>query len=135
MGFKKWTGRRIDRLFTAIAGLAGGVAAGQFPQYIAQYLQRLGGHIDEARRSALEFGIPELTQRARELEEGMQAIQEASILGKIFAFFRHADWNIAGRAWEHFTPGITFDPEGLIYMLIGSFIGFVIYDLFTGLFQ
>ena len=35
--------------------VAGAVAFSQFPEFIQQYLQRLGGHLDEARRHLAEF--------------------------------------------------------------------------------
>lgn len=41
----------LDRLLC----VAGAVAFSQFPEFIQQYLQRLGGHLDEARRQVEEF--------------------------------------------------------------------------------
>lgn len=41
----------LDRIFSVL----GAVSLAQFPQYIQQYLQRLGGHADEARRIVLRF--------------------------------------------------------------------------------
>ena len=37
----------VDRVFTVL----GAVTLSQFPQFYGQYMQRLGGHLDEARRS------------------------------------------------------------------------------------
>src|SRR3954471_24132107 len=41
----------IDRLLC----VAGAVAFTQVPEFFQQYLQRLGGHLDEARRQLLQF--------------------------------------------------------------------------------
>lgn len=44
-----------ERLFDRILCVAGAVAFSQFPEFIQQYLQRLGGHLDEARRQVMKF--------------------------------------------------------------------------------
>ncbi len=41
----------LDRLLC----VAGAVAFSQFPEFVQQYLQRLGGHLDEARRQVAKF--------------------------------------------------------------------------------
>jgi DUF2937 family protein len=41
----------IDRLLC----LAGAVAISQFPEFFQQYAQRLGGHVDEARRQVAQY--------------------------------------------------------------------------------
>lgn len=45
----------IIRTLAVLAGLAGGVAASQLPEYAQQYRQRLGGAIDELARVMAEF--------------------------------------------------------------------------------
>ncbi|NLY89597.1 MAG: DUF2937 family protein [Firmicutes bacterium] len=41
--------RIMDGLADRIISIAGAVGLAQFPQFFAQYLQRLGGHLEEAR--------------------------------------------------------------------------------------
>lgn len=41
----------LDRVFAA----AGAIAFAQFPQFVAQYIQRLGGHVDEAARNVSQY--------------------------------------------------------------------------------
>src|SRR4051794_30655312 len=41
----------LDRIFCVV----GAVVFTQFPEFLQQYLQRLGGHLDEARRQLLQF--------------------------------------------------------------------------------
>lgn len=41
----------IDSIIDRGFALAGAVVMAQFPQFVAQYLQRLGGHVDEAGRN------------------------------------------------------------------------------------
>ena len=45
-------GRLIRRFPEGLAGLSGGSAASQFPSYYGQYLQSLGGRLDQAREQA-----------------------------------------------------------------------------------
>jgi hypothetical protein len=117
----------LDRFLAALAGAAGGLMFVQFPQFLAQYLQRLGGHIDEATLSAMKFKIPELAARAQELKTGLDAISGAPALMKIPSFLYHAQWDIAKAAWKNFTPGMTFNDAGLLYFFCGLVIALLLY--------
>jgi hypothetical protein len=46
-----WPVRFIDSLMDRICAVLGAVLLAQFPQFLVLYLQRLGGHTDEARRN------------------------------------------------------------------------------------
>ncbi len=43
--------RFVDSILDRICAVLGALAFAQFPQYCAQYIQRLGGHVDEAARN------------------------------------------------------------------------------------
>lgn len=43
--------RVLDAIIDRVVAAAGALLFAQFPQFYAQYLQRLAGHVDEARRS------------------------------------------------------------------------------------
>jgi len=120
---------QLDLLLHAFSGITVGLALAQFPQFLAQYMQRLGGHIDEAQRAAAAFKIPELTQRAAELDERLRAIVAAPPFYKIAAFLKHGDWEIAKAAWKNFTPGLTFSSEEIVYLILGCFLGMGFYGL------
>jgi hypothetical protein len=53
--FLRYPFRVMDGLADRVMALAGAIALAQFPQYFAQYIQRLGGHLDEARRSVSQY--------------------------------------------------------------------------------
>ncbi|NBB92620.1 MAG: DUF2937 family protein [Gammaproteobacteria bacterium] len=141
-----WMGRKVDNLGSAVAGAGGGMGLSQAPAYTQAYLQRLGGHLDEARRTLglVERGIlvPELTpaeraqavegfaDRVAELEVTHAAIADASPMMQPLLMMRHADSEIAARAWEAFTPAIPIDAPSLIWTGIGVFIALVVYELF-----
>lgn len=44
-----------ETLFDRVLCVAGALAFSQMPEFMQQYLQRLGGHLDEARRHLQEF--------------------------------------------------------------------------------
>ena len=47
--------RTVETLFDRALCVIGAVAFAQLPEFIQQYRQRLGGHLDEARRQLAEF--------------------------------------------------------------------------------
>lgn len=128
MGLKKYLRNKADKIGAIASGVGGAGLLGQFPQYLAQYYQRLGGHIDEARLIAEQEAIPRLLERANNLEAGLQKIQDSGTLEKIVSFVRNAEWSVAQRAYEAFTPGMTFDSEGLTYAAVGAGAGFLLYE-------
>lgn len=122
-----WLLGRIDRLAAACFGLCGGLALAQFPQYLAQYLQRLGGHVDEANLAAGLYKLPELAARAARLAADLHAVMHAAPLLRLPAFLLHADWAVAGQALRHFSPGMTFASEEICYLAAGAVLGVALY--------
>ncbi len=45
----------LESLFDRALAIVGAITLAQFPQFYSQYLQRLGGHLDEARRIVAEY--------------------------------------------------------------------------------
>lgn len=120
---------KLDRLITAAFGAAGAVLLAQFPQFLTQYLQRLGGHIDEARLASSNYKLSELARRADLLKEGLTNILNAPPVLKLPKFITNAEWDIATAAYKNFTPGISFDAQGLYYMGSGIIAGLLLYGL------
>lgn len=119
--------RFFERFVLVAWGLAGGLALAQFPQFLAQYLQRLGGHIDEAGLAAKLYALPELSTRAAKLATGLQAIEGAGPFFRLPAFLANAQWTIAREALRHYAPGMTFTSEELCYLAAGALLGIVVY--------
>ena len=128
MKIKKYVSDKADKIGAIASSITGAGMLGQFPQYLAQYAQRIGGHIDEARIIAQSEAMPKLLERAETLEAGLEKIMSAGVLEKIVTFTRHAEWSIAKRAYEAFTPGMTFDSEGITYAAIGAGLGYLAYE-------
>lgn len=140
-----WLLRKADGLGSALAGAGGGMSLSQAPAFAHAYLQRLGGHLDEARRtlSLVERGIlvPELTaaeraqavtgfaERVQELEMAWSAIAEANPVLQPLMLLRHGDGDIARRAWEAFTPALPLDSPALVWTALGVLAALLLYEL------
>ncbi len=118
---------KIDRLTTAVFGTAGGLVLAQFPQFLAQYIQRIGGHIDEAMLASKKYNLPDLAARVKDLKAGLYGITGASPLLKLPEFIIHSDWSITAETYKNFTPGMTFNEQGLYYLGAGVLIGILVY--------
>src|SRR6056297_277669 len=131
----KWLARRLDHLGSATAGGAGGLGFSQAPAFTQAYLQRLGGHVDEARRTidklaggdilpwlnaeSRQQAVVELSVRLSELERYQQLLADSPALLRPVTLMRHADWSIARRAAETFAPAIPLEPASIVWTLIG----------------
>ena len=140
-----WVGRKLDTLFGALLAAVGGMACSQFQAFAQQYLQRLGGHLDEARRvkeglwegaspATLEPGAWEAVQaaaaaRITEIEKAYQAIRDAGPAAKPFEFLRYLDPTTARQVATDFQPTLPLDLASLAYTGAGLVLGLVIYEL------
>ena len=55
MGAGRLVFSTFDKVFDRVLCVAGAVLFSQAPEFMQQYLQRLGGHLDEARRQLRQF--------------------------------------------------------------------------------
>ncbi|HKL53835.1 MAG TPA: DUF2937 family protein [Wenzhouxiangellaceae bacterium] len=140
----KWLARRLDHLGSATAGGAGGLGFSQAPAFTHAYLQRLGGHIDEARRTidklatgdilpwlggeSREQAVAELSLRLSELERFQQVLLDSPALLRPLTLMRHADWSIARGAAEAFVPAIPVDPASIVWTLTGVILAALAWD-------
>jgi hypothetical protein len=152
-------GRFGETILDRVLCVLGAVGLSQAPEFFQQYLQRLGGHLDEAklilagfadvaRRSGMtlqgyvdmlraqptaavaETGIQiaEIQTRVATLETAERALREANLWERPFVFFRHADWDIAGRTWEVFKPAVPVTLEGAVYAGAGMVLALLLYQ-------
>lgn len=139
-----WITRRLDHICAAAAGGVGGITLSQAPAFTNAYVQRLGGHIDEAARTValLRDGeilpwlgpagraeaVAELSTRLETLQDLHQRLADAPELLRPLALLRHGDWAIARSAAEAFTPAVPISPGALTWTLIGVVIAALVYD-------
>lgn len=142
----RWALARIDSLAsTAIAAVTGFVAS-QTMAFINAYLQRLGGHLDEARlgreillreqsvaaagNEVMREQLAAVTQaRIDTLETAYRAIEQAGVFWRPVAFLRHVDRDIAAATAQHFNPALPIDLPSLIFAAAGIVLGWVLWEL------
>jgi hypothetical protein len=140
-----WLTRKFDSLGGALFGGVAGAAASQFDAFVLQYLQRLGGHLDEAQRQytmvldteryrdmageARAILLADARSRVEELSIAAHSIADADILHRPFAFLAHMDTEIAARTFETFRPVLPVDVAGLVYAGVGVVLGLIVYEL------
>jgi hypothetical protein len=145
-----WLLRKVDMMGGAVIAGGAGAGASQLQAFMVQYLQRLGGHVDEAQRAFNALGQGEryrqmdgptremITEdalaRANELRAAHDAILQGDLISRPFAFFRHLDLDIAGRTWDGFSPALPFDTAGLAYAATGLLLGLALYELIKAAF-
>ncbi len=141
----RWTLRKIDALLGTILAAMSGVGFAQLPAFIQQYLQRLGGHVDEAQLNLAQFTAAtglrvldaptreiltvSLEARVSELATGEAAIGGARASVRPFIFLRELDIDIAMATFRAFEPALPLSSAGLIYGVAGIVAGWLFYEL------
>jgi len=142
----RWALRKIDSLFATVMAAVVGLAASQLELFIQYYLQRLGGHLDEARLTVrlLLDGQPAASTakqmiaaaaetRVAALASAHDAIAHAGVLTKPVVFFIHMNRDIALATAKEFQPGVPLDTAGIAYGVAGMIVAWLIYDVVRGL--
>lgn len=140
------------RLFYSLFAAAGGAGFSQFPEYLAHYLQRLGGRIDQAKvrveeieQDAAEKGmtVPDYIEsftasnahslegsrmqesyfQLADMEAAYQALSTAGTLQRPLAFAKHFDSGLVGATLGDFAPAVPLTSEGLVYGAVGAVAG------------
>jgi len=140
-----WLLGTFDRLIGTVIGAVAGVGASQTQAFIHAYLQRLGGHLDEARASYQKLQSGELLpgtdalsqqrmaeafgRRVDELSQAYGAIANADAFERPFQFVTHMDRSIAEATLANFTPALPLDTASLVYALVGIVLGWLLYEL------
>jgi len=142
-----WLLRKIDSLISTVVAATTGLAASQAQAFSAAYLQRLGGHIDEARLTlekirASDYAgalsvdvqaalVSAAERRLTDLARGYDALLGADPLWRPLALLHHADMTIAKAAFANFQPALPLDSASLISTLVGMVLGWLVYGLVT----
>lgn len=129
------------------------IAASQFPEFSQQYVQRLGGAVDELRLVAADFDTSaqsvgmtrdqaltsmtgnafqdarraDMTRsftRLERLEGDLATLQGADAFSRLRHVARFSDKGIAARAWEAYRPAVPVTFDGLVFAIGGFLAGF-----------
>lgn len=138
-----WLLRKVDNFLAAIIGASTGMVASQVHAFITQYLQTLGGRLNEARLSlddmqnGLHYTVmsPEVESvflhdartRVVELQSAYTAIAESNLLIRPISILNNADKSIVSRTISDFVPALPFDTSSIAYMFIGIILAFILY--------
>jgi len=145
----------IIRALALAAGLAGAAGFSQFPEFTQQYVQRLGGAVDELARSVQAFDrdaaalgldrdtalvqlstggvfgaaraetMRETLERHARLSGDLAALEGKSALSRVPLVAHFADPEIAGRTWQAYRPGVPVTTEGAIFAGSGFVSGWL----------
>lgn len=137
------------RALTLAGGIAGAAGLSQAPEFSQQYMQRLGGAVDELDRVVAEFDADAAAlnlSRAAALESlqdgGAMGAKRAETMGRTLARHEHmsaelsamegagaftrsyrvarfSDTEIAANTWAAFRPAVPLTVEGGIFAGIG----------------
>ena len=141
----RWLLRKFDSLAGTVLAAIGGLTAAQAPVFVQQYLQRLGGHVDEAHRNLVRvttddtftglaapvrFAV-EASARDRfvELESQRQAIAAAVPALRPVEFLQAFDPEIAAATLDGFEAALPLDPASLIYGAAGIVAAWLLYEV------
>lgn len=143
----------MGKLINIAGGVALGVSMSQFPEYSQQYVQRLGGAVDELYtvvrdfdNSAQEAGMSReeaLTSlsgteflenrnqdmsrtiaRHDRLSQNYANLREADAFSRLTQIHRLGDSQIIQGAWDDFQPAIPLSLESAILLVGGYVIGY-----------
>jgi hypothetical protein len=119
---------------------AGAAAFSQFPAFVQQYMQRLGGHRDEALRFVENLKarngvdtnlLAESEKRLYDLSQAIDALAIAGNFSRPRAFVEYFDPEIVRATAHIFQPAVPLTPEGFVYAGIGVIVGVMLFSLIT----
>ena len=142
----------LARAVILAGGLSGAASLSQFPEFSQQYVQRLGGAVDELRLFVEDFdadaasvglgrdaALEELSKggalgaaraetmrttiaRFERLEAGLVVLEEKGPFLRAYHAVQFNDPEIAKAAWEDFKPAMPLTFEGAVFSGVG-FVG------------
>lgn len=140
------------------AGLTGAAGVSQFPEYSQQYMQRLGGAVDELQRVVDDFdadaasldlsreaalvdlakggdmgaaraeSITSTIERHTRLSGDLEAMQGLGPFSRAKYAARFTDTELAGRVWEDYRPAMPVTFEGAIFAGLGFLGGLALFS-------
>lgn len=147
------------RALALSAGLAGAAGVSQFPEYSQQYVQRLGGAVDELSRfmegfdeDASELGLSreaalvdlaqggtmgaaraqsmvDTIERHDRLSRDLEKIQGLGPFSRARYAARLTDTELAKRVWQNYKPAMPITFEGALFALVGFLGGLALFSV------
>lgn len=143
----------MARLANSLGGFVMACSFSQFPEFSQQYVQRLGGAVDELQTFVADFdnsattagktreqalvemkGTDFLDSRQKDMSRTInrydrlsvdyEALREASAFGRLTHLKGLTDTDVAMGAWEDYKPALPLTLDGLLFLLSGFFLGY-----------
>ena len=140
-----WFGQKVDAFLAAGVIAVCGVAGSQGQAFAVQYIQRLGGHLDEARshladvQSGLRYRVmgdtvraeleTEAKARVAVLDRAYSRVKDANVITRPVAMLRFAEPSILAATERDFVPALPASRDGVFYTAVGMIVGFVLYEI------
>ncbi|WP_324751613.1 DUF2937 family protein [Roseovarius sp. Pro17] len=146
----------LARALALAGGLAGAAGFSQFPEFSQQYVQRLGGAVDELGRFVAEFdadaaevgltraaaladlgqgsaigaqraeSMADVIVRYQRLSADLATLRDAGPFTRAYRMRSFADAEIAEAAWEEFKPAVPLTMAGGIFAGAGFLAGLAV---------
>ncbi len=143
----------LGRALVLAGGLAGAAGLSQFPEFSQQYVQRLGGAVDELRgfvdgfdADAADVGlsraaalddlrrggamgaeraatVADMIVRHERLSDDLAALRRAGPFTRVYGARSLGDAAIARAAWADFKPALPLTFEGAVFGGAGFLVG------------
>ncbi|MBY0509451.1 MAG: DUF2937 family protein [Rhodospirillaceae bacterium] len=139
-----WFFRKLDTFMGGTVIAAAAIAASQAQAFLVQYVQRLGGHLDEAKAHLhnVEHGLryqlmsdtvrqelqTEAKTRVAALQDAYHAIADANVFVKPFALLRYGDQTMLAGTWRDFVPSLSINADSVFYIILAMILGFLAYE-------
>lgn len=144
----------IVRALILAGGLTGAAALSQFPEFSQQYVQRLGGAVDELSRVVADFdasakaegltrtaalaqmqGTPFVERRRADMERtlarhdrltrDLAALRAAGPFTRAYEAARLTDPDLVRATWGDFRPALPLTVEGVVFAGVGLVLGWL----------
>ena len=146
----------VRNAVAALFACGGAVAFGQFPEFFQQYLQRLGGALDQVRQRGAEIiadaaakglsvesyiagflaspshaleglRMQDSLLKLSQMERTHELLSTAPAWQRSGLFLRYSDQALAEETLRAFQPALPITIEGLGYALTGGFLALLLY--------
>jgi hypothetical protein len=140
-----WFAQKIGAFITAVVIALSGAAASQAPVFAVQYLQRAGGHLDEARahlddvQNGLRYRVmgdtvrgeleADAKQRVATLDRAYSAVKNANVFLQPLEILRTGDRDLILGTERDFVPALPATTDGITFTLVGMVVGFIVFEL------
>lgn len=99
-------------------------------QYIKKFVD--SKDVDFSRQGQI---MSDMVERFHQLADSLKALDSASVITRPFEFLWHYKYDISSDTFEKFSIGLPLTFEGLVYLLLGMGMGYLLYALLRSLFS